>query len=172
MNAMILKGYNGKISDIAELTSPRHRTSISRFFSQSKWKEELLMNSLESATIELIWNKSKKTNKPIYMIIDDTISEKTKLSSKAKNIIEKCSFHNSHLKRKTVYGHQLVVALLSCDGLVLPYAIKIYDKEKMSKIDIATNLISSLSKSINRGFVLCDSWYSCKAIFMASKEAG
>ncbi|ARE87675.1 Transposase DDE domain protein [Clostridium formicaceticum] len=130
------------------------------------------MNSLKLAVIELIWSKSKETNKPVYMIIDDTVSEKTKPSSKAKNIIEKCSFHNSHLKRKTVYGHQLVVALLSCDGLVLPYAIKIYDKEKMSKIDIAIDFISSLPKPINKGYVLCDSWYSCKAIFTASLKVG
>src|SRR3712207_8664885 len=70
----------------------------------------------------------------------DTISEKTKPSSKAVNPIEKCYFHNSHLKRKTVYGHQLVVALLSCDGLVLPYSIKIYDKSKDRK---STRLNSS-----------------------------
>ena len=35
MNAMISKGYNGKISDIAELASQRHRTSITRFLSNS-----------------------------------------------------------------------------------------------------------------------------------------
>ena len=157
MNAMVLKGYNGKVSDIAELASKMHRTSITRFFSKSTWNEELLMNSLESKNVDLIWNKSKESNKPIYLIIDDTISEKTKPSSKAVNTIEKCSFHNSHLKGKVVYGHQLLVALLSCDGLVLPYAIKVYDKDKMSKIDISVELINSLPKPVTKGYVLCDS---------------
>ncbi|KEI08577.1 hypothetical protein Z958_12940, partial [Clostridium novyi B str. NCTC 9691] len=39
MNAMILKGFNGKVSDIAELASKRHRTSITRFLSKSNWDE-------------------------------------------------------------------------------------------------------------------------------------
>ncbi|KEI02440.1 IS701 family transposase, partial [Clostridium botulinum] len=172
MTAMILKGFNGKVSDIAELASKRHRTSITRFLSKSNWDENLLINALKSKVIELIWNKSEKSQKPIYLIIDDTISEKTKPSSKAINPIEKCYFHNSHLKRKTVYGHQLVVALLSCDGLVLPYSIEIYDKSNMSKIDIATKLIKSMPKPVNKGYILCDSWYSCKAIFKASALAG
>ena len=98
MNGMISKGYNGKISDVAELASQRHRTSITRFLSNSNWNETLLSKSLRLQVLELIWNKSRETNKPIYFIIDDTISEKTKPSSKAKNVIEKCSFHNSHLK--------------------------------------------------------------------------
>ncbi len=172
MNAMISKGYNGKISDVAELASQRHRTSITRFLSNSNWDETLLSNSLRLQVLDLIWSKSRETNKPIYFIIDDTISEKTKPSSKAKNVIEKCSFHNSHLKGKTVYGHQILVSLLSCDGLVLPYSIDIYDKDIMSKIERTQNLISSLPKPENKGYVLCDSWYSCKAIFNSSVEAG
>ncbi|SFU81525.1 hypothetical protein SAMN04487886_11841, partial [Clostridium sp. DSM 8431] len=41
MNAMISKGFNGKISDIAELAPARHRTSITRFLSNSSWDENL-----------------------------------------------------------------------------------------------------------------------------------
>ena len=89
-----------------------------------------------------------------------------------KFLIEKCSFHNSHLKGKNVYGHQILVSLLSCDGLVLPYSIDIYDKESMSKIKLTQNLISTLPKPENKGYVLCDSWYSCKDIFNASEKAG
>jgi len=172
MNAMISKGFNGKVSDVAELASEKHRTSITRFLATSTWDETLLRKSLKSLVLELIWNKSKETKKPIYFIIDDTISEKTKPSSKAKNIIEKCSFHNSHLKGKTVYGHQILVSLLSCDGLVLPYSIDIYDKDSMSKIELTKNLITSLPKPQNKGYVLCDSWYSCKDIFNSSVKAG
>ena len=172
MNAMVVKGFNGKVSDVATLASPRHRTSITRFFSTSNWNEDFLRNSLRSLVLELIWNKSKESNKPIYFIIDDTISEKTKPSSKAINVIEKCSFHNSHLKGKTVYGHQILVSLLSCDGLILPYSIDIYDKDIMSKIELSESLIKSLPKPENKGFVLCDSWYSCKDIFNASVNAG
>lgn len=172
VNAMITKGFNGKISDVAELSPARHRTSCSRFLSNSSWDEFFLERSLKSYIVELIWAKSRESNQPIYFIIDDTISEKTKPSSKAKNPIEKCSFHNSHLKGKKVYGHQILVSLLSCDGLVLPYSIDIYDKESMSKIELSKNLIAKLPKPENKGYVLCDSWYSCKDIFNASEKAG
>lgn len=130
------------------------------------------MKSLKSLVIDLIWTKSRETNKPIYFIIDDTISEKTKPSSKAIKVIEKCSFHNSHLKAKTVYGHQILVSLLSCDGLVLPYSIELYDKNVMSKIEMTQSLIKSLPKPENKGYVLCDSWYSCKDVFKESVKAG
>lgn len=68
MNAMISKGFNGKVSDIAELTPARHRTSITRFLSNSSWNEKLLKRSLKAYTVELIWAKSRKTRQPIYFI--------------------------------------------------------------------------------------------------------
>lgn len=172
MDAMISKGFNGKVSDIAELAPARHRTSITRFLSNSSWDEKLLERSLNAYIVELIWARARETKQPIYFIIDDTISEKTKPSSKAINPIKKCSFHNSHLKGKNVYGHQILVSLLSCGGLVLPYSIDIYDKESMSKIKLTQKLIATLPKPEDKGFVLCDSWYSCKDIFNASEKAG
>ncbi|MGL5416028.1 MAG: IS701 family transposase [Clostridium sp.] len=172
MNAMIPKGFNGKVSDVAELAPARHRTSITRFLSSSSWDEMLLNKALKSYVVDLIWTRARETKQTIYFIVDDTISEKTKPSSKANNPIEKCSFHNSHLKRKNVYGHQILVSLLSCDGLVLPYSIDIYDKECMSKIQLTENLISPLPKPEKEGYVLCDSWYTCKSIFNAAKNAG
>ena len=169
MNAMISKCSSGKISDIAELAPSRHRTIITIFFSSSNWDEKLLEIALKSYMIELIWAKSRESRQPIYFIIDGTISETTKPSSKAKNPIEKCSFHNSHLKGKNIYGHQIVVSLLSCDGLVLPYSIEIYDKESMSKIELTQKLIATLPKPDNKGYVLADSWYSCKYLIPPKK---
>lgn len=55
---------------------------------------------------------------------------------------------------------------------MLPYSIDIYDKNTMSKIKLAECLIKSLPKPIDKGYVLGDSWYSCKAIFKASALAG
>jgi hypothetical protein len=170
--AMYSDGFKGKINDVAKFISPRHRTSITRFLSSDSWDETHLFDSLKSTVIDLIWTRSKQSGKPIYVILDDTISEKTKPSSKALNTIEKCSYHHSHLSRKVVYGHQIVACLLSCDGLVLPYSIEVYDKTIMSKIDIASHMIKSLPKPASKGYVLCDSWYSCKSIFKTSIDAG
>lgn len=118
-----------------------------------------------------IWETSKRTGKPIYIVVDDTISEKTVPSSKTKKPIEKCGFHNSHLKGKTAYGHQLVTVMLLCDTLVLPYTMAIYDKTNMSKIQMAIEFISSLPTAVNEGYILCNSWYSNKKLFYISKKA-
>lgn len=168
-NGMTSTGFNGKISQIAEEASNKHRTSITRFISTSNWDESLLQRSFKNFVVNTIWDKSKETGKSIYFIVDDTISKKTKPSSKAINPIEKCRFIYSHLENKKVYGHQIIVSLLSCDGLTLPYSIDIYDKDHMSKIKITENLIKSLPKPVNELVVLSDSWYSSKSIFNVSK---
>lgn len=172
MSAMIKKGFVGKVTDVAELMPFRHRTNVGKFLSKSPWNEDYVERALRNLVIKKIWEISKATGKPIYVAIDDTISERTVPSSKALKPIEKCSFHNSHLKRKTVYGHQLVTVMLICDDVVMPYSISIYDKKIKSKIQMAIELINSLPSPINEGYVLCDSWYSCKKIFKASKDAG
>jgi hypothetical protein len=172
MSTMVMKGFNGKITDSYELQPARHRTSIGKFLSNSPWNEDYIERALQKYVIKIIWDISIKTGEPIYIIVDDTISEKTVPSSKALNPIQKCAFHNSHLKNKTVYGHQLVTVMLSCNGVVMPYSIKIYDKRLMSKIDMAAQLIKSLPAPANTSYVMCDSWYSCKKIFSAAKKAG
>jgi hypothetical protein len=172
MSAMIKKGFAGKVTDASELMPFRHRTNIGKFLSQSPWNEDYVERALRSLVIKKIWDISRTTGKPIYVAIDDTISERTVPSSKALKPIEKCSFHKSHLKGKTVYGHQLVTVMLICDDVVMPYAISIYDKKIKSKIEMAIELINSLPSPINEGYVLCDSWYSCKKIFKATENAG
>ena len=90
--AMMLKGYNGKVSDVSELAFHRHRTCIGKFLNNSPWEEELVLKSLKEHVIDRIWKLSEATGEPIYVIIDDTISEKTVPSSKAKRTTEKCGF--------------------------------------------------------------------------------
>ncbi len=52
------------------------------------------------------------------------------------------------------------------------YSIDIYDKESMSKIELTKKLIATLPKPENKGYVLADSWYSCKDIYNTSEKAG
>ena len=54
MNAMILKGFNGKVNDVADLTSHRHRTSIGKFLDKSPWQEQLVLKSLQEHVIKRI----------------------------------------------------------------------------------------------------------------------
>ncbi|WAG48720.1 IS701 family transposase [Clostridium tagluense] len=172
INSMVTKGYCGKITDVSDFMPVRHRTNIGKFLSESPWDEDFVEKALKKRVIMRIWDTSKTTGSPIYIVIDDTISEKTVPSSKAKKPTEKCGFHHSHLKGKTVYGHQLVTVMLLCDTLVLPYTMAIYDKENMSKIQMAIEFIKSLPQPVNEGYVLCDSWYSNKKLFAVSKDSG
>lgn len=60
LNAMISKGFKGKISDIAELAPARNRTSITRFLSSSSWDEKLLERALKAYIVELIWTRARE----------------------------------------------------------------------------------------------------------------
>jgi hypothetical protein len=171
--AMTQKGYRGKVVDIVELLlETKHRTSIGKFLCSNAWREELVLIKYQQFVITTIWGISKATGWPIYLVIDDTISEKTKPSSKAKNPTQKAKFHQSHLKGKQVYGHQIVIVLLQCGKIKLPLSITLYDKTVQSKIQTAIDIISVLPTPPNKGYVLADSWYSSAKVIRASKKAG
>lgn len=94
ISSMINKGYCGKITDVSDFMPVRYRTTIGKFLSKSSWNEDYIERALKRRVINQIWELSKIKAKAIYIVIDDTISEKTKPSSKAKRPIEKCGFHN------------------------------------------------------------------------------
>jgi hypothetical protein len=167
------RGFRGKIIDIEDLLiESKHRTSIGKFLCSTAWNESFILKKLQQFVIGLIWSLSMATGMPIYIIIDDTISEKTKPSSKAKKPTQKAKFHQSHLKNKTVYGHQIVIVLLQCGRIKLPLLISLYDKQKQSKIQMALDIISMLPPPANKVYVLADSWYSSKKVIKASIKAG
>lgn len=168
-----ISGSCNKIKNISNMYFVnKHKTSIGRFLSKSIFDIEKIINIYQKYIRKVILNISIITKNPIEAIIDDTVLEKTKPSSKAKNPSEKCGYHHSHTKDKRVYGYQIVIVLLKCGIVKLPYLIKIYDKSKMSKIKMAIDVIHSLPKPIYGGYVLADSWYSAESVIKATKRAG
>ena len=109
MIAIFSIGYHGKTVDF-ENHSDHHRTTVAHFLNKGKWDETIVEDILKKKVISIIYEESKRTGKPVYIIIDDTISSKTKPSSKAKHPIEDAYFHFSHLKRKQDYGHQAIAS--------------------------------------------------------------
>jgi cyclopropane fatty-acyl-phospholipid synthase-like methyltransferase len=103
--------------------------------------------------------------------VDDTISSKTKPSSRALHPIEDAYFHQSHLKGKQDYGHQAVAVMLSCNGIILNYAIVMYDKT-MSKVKIVQEIADELPTPPVISYFLCDSWYTCGDIMDAFIKKG
>ena len=146
--AMMLRGFGGKMSDVAELSLHAHRTSVGRFLDSDAWDDKLLIRALNEYVYAEIWQKAKKSKQPIYVIIDDTICEKAVPGSKVTKPIYGCGFHKSHLTNKMVYGQQFVGCMLRCGDLIKPLNIVLYDKTK-SKIDISKD-IGGVTKSLTR----------------------
>ena len=89
---------------------------------------------------------------------DETVIENI-LKKKVISII----YEFSHLKRKQDYGHQAIAVMLCCNGIVLNYAIIMYDKS-VSKIELASKISCELPVAPVISYLLCDSWYVCDKI--------
>ena len=57
------------------------------------------------------------------------------------------------------YGHQVVSVMLSCNGIILNYAVILYDRSK-SKIQIVQEIAQELPVAPVVSYFLCDSWYT------------
>ena len=163
-------GYKGKTVQM-ETCSERHRTTIAHFLNHGKWDEGILERCIKAEVIGRIYGESRRTGKPIYCIVDDTLSSKAKPSSQALHPIEDAYFHHSHLKKKRDYGHQAVGVMLSCNGITLNYAMILYDKSR-SKIQIACDIAKELPETPVLSYFLCDCWYSCAKVMDAFLAKG
>ena len=90
-------GFKGKTVNFASV-SDCHRTTVAHFLNKGKWDSDKLLQTLKSNVVEIIYNEARRSRKPIYLIVDDTIASHTKPSSKAIHPIEDAYFHMSHLK--------------------------------------------------------------------------
>lgn len=163
-------GYHGKTVDIAE-HSDCHRTTIGYFLNHGKWDDHLLEMIIKQVVINIIYEESKSTGKPVLCMIDDTVTSKSKPYSGVKQPIEGAGFHYSHLKGKQDYGHQAIAVMLSCNGITLNYTIMMYDKS-VSKIDLVCGIADELPAAPNISYLLCDSWYACGKVMDAFVKCG
>jgi len=168
----IQKGYKGTVSDIVILSLANcHRTTFGKFLSQGVWNINLAWKGIRKFVIRTVYTCSS-SNLPIFAIYDDTIAEKTKPSSQAKSTIQETGFHQSHLKGKQVWGHQLLTTMLSCGKKVLPYSIERYKKGEKSKIQMVCDIVESLPSPKGVAYGLCDSWFTNKKVITAHLKKG
>ena len=151
-------GFKGKTVNFEQCSS-YYKTTIAHFINHGKWDDSRLEDILKQSVIDIIYHEAGITGKPVFCIVDDTISSHTKPPSKALHPIEDAYFHQSHLKGKKDYGHQAVAVMLSCNGLVLNYAIIMYNKSK-SKIHIVREIADELPIPPIISYFLCDNWYT------------
>lgn len=156
--SVFLCGYRGKTVDFAKI-SQHHRTTTAYFLNHGKWNDLALQDTLKSSVIQVIYQEAKRSGQPIFCIVDDTIASHAQPSSQAVHPIEAAYFHQSHLKGCQDYGHQIVSVMLSCNGIILNYAVILYDKSR-SKIQIVQEIAAELPTAPVVSYFLCDSWYS------------
>lgn len=173
IDGAIQVGYRGKVTDIVNLSyAACHRTTYGKFLKNGVWEQEYIWRAIRKLSINTIYKTANQTNHPLFVIYDDTTSEKTKPSSKAKNPIEEADFHYSHLDNKTVWGHQMMAALLNCQKQSVPYLIERYNKNAESKIDKVCRIIDSLPAVTGAAYGLCDSWFTSKKVIEAHLKKG
>ena len=112
--ASTAKGYRGKVVDLAEF-SPRHRTSLGHFLSEGAWDESYLQRIVKQESLGFVVRLAEQTEQPLFVIHDDTVCEKTKPSSQAERPIEQADFHYSHLKGRSVWGHQVQATMVNVE---------------------------------------------------------
>lgn len=85
-------GYHGKTVDF-EKYSPYHRTTVAHFLNKGKWDDAMLEDIVKRTVIQFIYKEAQRSGKPVFCIVDDTISSKTKPSLQAPHPIEDAYFH-------------------------------------------------------------------------------
>lgn len=168
--SVFLSSYRGKTVDFVKVSSC-HRTTIAHFLNHGKWNSDKLQSILKESILQVIYQEAIVSSKPIFCIVDDTIASHTKPSSQAEHPIEAAYFHQSHLKGRQDYGHQAVSVLLSCNGIVLNYAILLYDKSK-SKIELVQDIAKELPEAPVISYFLCDSWYTSVKVMDSFSRKG
>ena len=84
----IQKGYKGTITDIVMLSlADCHRTTFGKFLSEGRWNTNYAWKGIRKFVVKKIFENSSDAT-PMFAIYDDTISEKTKPSSKAESTIQ------------------------------------------------------------------------------------
>lgn len=85
--------------------------------------------------------------------------------------IEDAYFYQSHLKGKQDYGYQAVANMLSCNGIVLNYAVIMYNKSQ-SKVKTVQDITEELPIPPVVSYLFCESWYTCGNIMDAFLKKG
>jgi len=138
----------------------KDQSNLNRFLTEAEWNED----EVQDRYVKKIRHQTK--GKPVSLVIDDSIAEKT-----GKHI-EETQYHKDHSSNGFVFGHQVVTALIMCFGLLLPLFPKLYSKKTQSKIELAKQIIEYASSKIMISQVIIDSWYVCNDIIKLCLKKG
>jgi DDE family transposase len=126
-----------------------NHNSIQKLLQNGKFDQ----NALEKRYIKKL--KFIFKNLKISLIFDDTLHQRF-----GKKIQGSQSHKNHASGSNYIYGHQYFTAMLIAGKLQFPLFPRLYDKDSITKIEMAYELIQNVSQHIKIKNVLCDSWYS------------
>jgi hypothetical protein len=165
VDGMLSRGFTGTLADIhRESLHNRDRRCLSHFLTHAKWNEQHLMRIVRQTAFKQVQWNAELSNSPIFVIVGDSVCEKTKPSSQASFPMQRASYHHSHPKGKRVYGHCIVQTLLRSGDVTYPFSSYRYDPEGKSKIKLAYEMIEQVPMSKQKTYVLMDSWYPSTSI--------
>jgi hypothetical protein len=126
----------------------KDHSSIQKLLQKGKFDQDLL-EQIYLKKLRYLFKTLK-----IDLIFDDTLHQR--FGKK----IEGVQSHKDHCTNGYINGHQYFTAMLVAGNLQFPLFPRLYDKDSISKIDMAFELIQKLSKTMRITNILCDSWYS------------
>lgn len=150
-----------------------HRTRFNNFFLVGRWNSEEL---LREKAKELLAALKPRKGEVIYLLIDD--SKKGKRGKK----MDAVSYIYDSVTGRKILGHQYVKATLKFRGYVIPFAIRLYVKDKdcpslglefKKTTQLAAQIISEFE--VPEGVkvrVLFDSYYLCPTVVKACRRKG
>ena len=150
-----------------------NRTRYNNFMNVARWNPEI---TLAKKAYELLSSLKLKVGETIYLILDD--SKKNKRGK----VMDALGWVHDPLSGKSMWGHQYVKATIYAKGFTIPFAIRLYVKDKdCQELGIEFRKVTKLASEIIESFtvpkgikvvVLFDSYYLCPAVTKACKEKG
>jgi len=147
-----------------------HRTRFNNFMNVARWNPE---KSLAKKAYELLGSLKLLKGETIYLILDD--SKKGKRGKK----MDALGWVHDPLSGKSIWGHQYIKATICARGITIPFAIRLYVKDKdCKKLGISFRKITELAAELIESFeaptgikvtVLFDSYYLCPVVATACR---
>jgi len=150
----------------------RSLSSFTRFLGKNAWD---LDEVLQIARQRFFQTLKIKTRSVVFLILDDTILEKTGKK------IPGCSWDKDHSQNlANVFGHQWVLSALLYKQTLLPLAARLYHPKGakgcgcfQTKISLAKKILQSLRLPVPcKLYLLADSCYWAKALVKACRALG
>ncbi len=150
-----------------------HRTRYNNFLTSVRWNPE---EALARKAYKILESLNLKKGEKIYVLVDDT------KKNKRGKTMDATGWVYDPVSGRSIWGHQYVKATLLVRGITIPFAIRLYVKDKdcdelsvpfLKVTELAADMISSFkAPAESMVTVLFDSYYLCPTVINACRKKG